>query len=203
MANLQMPPPSSYLHSYPSIQGCAKALIDSTAEGDCAHVKTLFDRGASIIEELLTILVDNGHAADEFLPLKTSAPLLSGPWGLMHDTCTTANAAAKRIVEVKNAAGIEFYGAERWAALDPLERETFDVLCFNRTRQSSPSPPTTASPRRCSRSCSPHTRPRCAGCWGLSRASISTASSSFAPSASSSTPSEPSLLLLSWVCLLT
>ena len=117
------------------MQGCAKVLIDSTAEGVCAHVTTLFDRGASIIEKLRTILVDNGHAADEFLPLKSSAPLLTGLCGLMHDTCATANAAAKRIIDAKNAAGIEFYGAEGWAALDPSQRETFDVLCFNHTRQ--------------------------------------------------------------------
>ena len=117
------------------MQGCAKVLVDSTAEGVCAHVKTLFDRGASIIKELRTILVDNGHSADEFLPLKSSAPLLSGLCGLMHDACATANAAARRIVEAKNAAGDEFYGAERWAALDPSERETFDVVCFDHTRQ--------------------------------------------------------------------
>ena len=115
------------------MQGCGKVLIDSTAEGVSAHVKTLFDRGASIINELRTTLVDNGHAADEFLPRKSSATLLSGLCDLMHDTCATANEA--RIVEAKNAASIEFYGAERWAALDPSERETFDVLCFNHTRQ--------------------------------------------------------------------
>ena len=117
------------------MQGCAKVLIDSTAEGVCAHVKTLFDRGASIIEELRTILTENGHSADEFLPLKSSAHLLAGLCGLMHGTCATANAAAQRIVEAKNAAGIEHYGAEEWAALDPSKRETFDVLCFNHTRQ--------------------------------------------------------------------
>ncbi len=53
----------------------------------------------------------------------------------MHDTCATAIAAARRIIEAKNAAGVEFYGAEGWAALDPSQRETFDVLCFNHTRQ--------------------------------------------------------------------
>jgi len=116
------------------MQGCTKVLIDSTAEGVCAHVKTLFDRGASIIEELRTILTENGYRADEFLPLKSSAPLLAGLCSLMHDTCATANAAAQRIVETKNAAGIEHYGAEEWAALDPSKRETFDVLCFNHTR---------------------------------------------------------------------
>ena len=119
----------------PSIQGCAKVLVDGTAEGVCGHVKTLFDRGAMIVEDLRAILTDNGHDADVYLPFKSSAPFLTNLQAVMHDTCATANAAARRIIEAKNSAGIAFYGEEAWAALNPSERETFDGLCFNHTRQ--------------------------------------------------------------------
>ena len=118
-----------------SAQGCAKILINGTADGIAAHVKTLLDRGFDIVKELRAILDKNGHDADESLPLKSDAPFLTRLGALMHDTCATANLAAKRIIEAKNELRVATFGAAGWVTLSPEYRETFDGLCANHTRQ--------------------------------------------------------------------
>ena len=94
-------------------QGCAKVLINGTADGIAAHVKTLFDRGFDIVAKLRAILDKNDHDVDEFLPMTSEAPFITRLGALMHDTCATANLAAKRIIEAKNEAGIATFGAEQ------------------------------------------------------------------------------------------
>ena len=96
-------------------------------------MKTLFERGFDIVKELRAILDKNGHDADELLPMKSDAPFLTRLGALMHDT--TANLAAKRIIEAKNELGVATFGAAGWATLSPEDRETFDGLCANHTRQ--------------------------------------------------------------------
>ena len=143
----------------PSAQGCAKVLINGTADGIAAHVKTLFDRGFDIVKELRAILDKNGHDADESLPMKSDKLFLNRLGALMHDTCATANLAAKRIIEAKNELGVATFGAAGWATLSPEDRETFDGLCANHTRQR----PVTAydrSPRPLFTSSSSTSRPR-------------------------------------------
>ena len=98
-------------------------------------MKTLFERGFDIVKELRAILDQNGHDADESLPMKSDAPFLTRLGALMHDTCATANLAAKRIIEAKNELGVATFGAAGWATLSPEDRETFDGLCANHTRQ--------------------------------------------------------------------
>ena len=98
-------------------------------------MKYTLERGQAIVAELRAILVKNEYDADEYLPLKSDAPFITRLGGLMHDTCNTANLAAVRIIEAKNEAGIATFGREAWEALPPEERETFDALCFNHTRQ--------------------------------------------------------------------
>ena len=88
-----------------------------------------------IVADLRAILVKNENDEDEYLTLKSDAPLITRLGGIMHDTCNTANLAAVRIIEAKNEAGIATFGREAWDALPPEERETFDALCFNHTRQ--------------------------------------------------------------------
>jgi hypothetical protein len=53
----------------------------------------------------------------------------------MHDTCNTANKAAKLIIEAKNEAGVAFYGEAVWAEMSQEDRQIFDGLCCNHTRQ--------------------------------------------------------------------
>ena len=67
--------------------------------------------------------------------MKSDAPFLTRLGALMHDTCATANLAAKRIIEAKNELGVATFGAAGWATLSPKDRETFDGLCANHTRQ--------------------------------------------------------------------
>ena len=110
-------------------------LVSGTAEGITAHVKALFERGQETVKTLRAIITENGHDADIVLPLHSEFPLLTRLGGLMHDTCNTANAAAKLIIEAKNEMGILAFGAAEWAALPPEMRETFDAKCFNHTRQ--------------------------------------------------------------------
>ena len=97
-----------------AFQGCAKVLINGTAEGIAAHVTTLFGRGMEIVKELRRILTELGFDADGFLPLESEAPLIIGLKAIMHDTCHTANLAAKRIIEAKNEAGVATFGAAGW-----------------------------------------------------------------------------------------
>ena len=84
------------------------------AEGIAAHVTTLFGRGMEIVKELRRILTELRFDADEFLPLESEAPLIIGLKAIMHDTCNTANLAAKRIIEAKNEAGVATFGAAGW-----------------------------------------------------------------------------------------
>ena len=41
------------------------------------HVKTLLKRGVEIVKELRSNLIELGHDADEFLPLKSDAPFIT------------------------------------------------------------------------------------------------------------------------------
>ena len=91
-------------------------------------MKTLFERGFDIVKKLRAILDKNGHDADESLPMKPDTPFLTRLVALMHDTCATANLAARRIIEAKSSWGCDLRGAER-ATLSPEDRETFDGLC--------------------------------------------------------------------------
>ena len=85
--------------------------------------------------ELRSNLIELGHDADEFLPLKLDAPFITRLGAIMHDTCNTTNKAARLIIEAENEAGVATFGAAGWASLPPEERETFDGLCANHTRQ--------------------------------------------------------------------
>ena len=101
-------------------------------------MKTLCLRGKDIVKRVRAILVANQHDPDKYLPHKSvesDEPYIAGLGALMHDTCNTASKAAKLIIEAKNAAGVAFYGEAGWAAMPLEDRETFDGLCFNHTRQ--------------------------------------------------------------------
>jgi hypothetical protein len=82
-------------------------------------VKYTLKRGQIIVADLRAILVKNEYNEDEYLTLKSDAPLITRLGGIMHDTCNTANLAAVRIIEAKNEAGIATFGREAWEALPP------------------------------------------------------------------------------------
>ena len=86
--------------------------------------------------ELRDILRTLGLDPDEFLPIRLGeGPFIAHMKATMRDTCNTARAASRRIIEEKNLAGIAHFGEEVWEGLPPQLRETFDGDCCNHLRQ--------------------------------------------------------------------
>ena len=99
-------------------------------------MKMLLERGFLIIEKIRDILRDLGDDPDELCPYaQPDVPFMVRVEALMHDTCNTAEAAAKLLISEKNEMGIEHFGEEAWAAMPEERRRTFDVDCGNHTRQ--------------------------------------------------------------------
>ena len=89
-----------------------------------------------IVEKIRDILRDLGEDPDELCPYaQPDVPPLVRVEALMHDTCATAEAAAKLLMSEKDEMGIEHFGEEAWAAMPEDRRRTFDVDCANHTRQ--------------------------------------------------------------------
>jgi hypothetical protein len=70
-----------------------------------------------------------GEEADTYIPLVSGGINLSKLCGVMHDTCNSANAIARRVRVLRDESGSELYGEEEWRRMLGLhEREWLDFL---------------------------------------------------------------------------
>jgi len=106
-------------------------LVGGTAEEVTAHVEETWDRGQAGVDALRLRLGDD---ADRLAPLVNGGANLLKIRSLMHDTCNTANATAKKIAELVQSKGEQFYGTAAWQALPEEDRCVLDFLCGNHTR---------------------------------------------------------------------
>ncbi len=76
-----------------------------------------------------------GEEADTYIPLVNGGINLSKLCGIMHDTCHSANAIARRVRVLRDESGSELYGEEEWGRmLGEHEHEWQDFLCGNHSR---------------------------------------------------------------------
>ena len=111
---------------------CAGLLTGGTALKVGEHVKVFWQRGQQAMMMLREVM---GGEADMYVPLVNGGISLSKLCGVMHDTCNSANAIARRIRVLRDESGSELYGDEEWRRmLGVHEREWLDFLCGNHLR---------------------------------------------------------------------
>ena len=74
------------------------------------------------------------YLADLLVPLVNGGVRLHKIFGLMHDTCNTANRVAHLMAELRETKARAFYGDEVWDAADPCLTIVHDFLCGNHSR---------------------------------------------------------------------
>ncbi len=131
---------------------CAGILPCSTAEETIEHVVKTWDRGQvystpmrcmhvgpnppprlqTIVE---MVRAELGSAiCDELVPLVNGGVRLHKIFGLMHDTCSTANRVAALMAELRDRKSRAFHGDEAWDVADPCQKIVHDFLCGNHSR---------------------------------------------------------------------
>jgi hypothetical protein len=68
---------------------------------------------------------------DTLAPLRDGGLMLHTIFGIMHDTCATANLVAELMASVRNEVGQDYYGLD---GKDNKAKPMFDFLCGNHTR---------------------------------------------------------------------
>ena len=71
---------------------------------------------------------------DSLVPLVNGGVKLHKIFGLMHDTCSTANRVAELMAELREKKAREFVGEDAWAVFDPCQKVVHDFLCGNHSR---------------------------------------------------------------------
>ena len=71
---------------------------------------------------------------DQLVPLVNGGVGLHKIFGLMHDTCNTANRVAQLMAELRETKARAFYGDTAWDAADPCQTIVHDFLCGNHSR---------------------------------------------------------------------
>jgi len=71
---------------------------------------------------------------DELVPLVNGGAQLHKIFGLMHDTCSTANRVASLMAELRDTKARAFHGDAAWDAADPCQKIVHDFLCGNHSR---------------------------------------------------------------------
>jgi hypothetical protein len=72
--------------------------------------------------------------ADEFVPLVNGGVQLHKIFGIMHDTCHTANRVARVMAELREEKARAYHGEDVWDELDPCLKVVHDFLCGNHSR---------------------------------------------------------------------
>ncbi len=70
---------------------------------------------------------------DQLVPLANGGVALHKIFGLMHNTCSTANRVAELMAELRDESRL-FHGDEAWNSADPCFKEVHDFLCGNHSR---------------------------------------------------------------------
>ena len=111
---------------------CAGLLPSSTAAETVEHVKKIWERGRACVEMVREQL--GADLKDTLAPLKNGGLMLHKIFGLMHDTCSTANLVAELMASVRDEVGEEYFGTDEWDGRDNKAKPMFDFLCGNHTR---------------------------------------------------------------------
>ena len=73
-------------------------------------------------------------AAEELVPMVKGGVQLHKIFGVMHDTCHTANRVARLMVELQEDKARAYHGDDAWEDLDPCQKVVHDFLCGNHSR---------------------------------------------------------------------
>jgi hypothetical protein len=111
---------------------CAGILPSSTAVETVEHVKKTWERGNACVDLVREQL--GPDLQDVLAPLNEGGLMLHKIFGIMHDTCSTANLVAELMALTRDEIVQEFYGAEEWDGKENKAKPMFDFLCGNHTR---------------------------------------------------------------------
>ena len=106
-------------------------LVGSTAGEIASHIEGAWDVGQRAIALLREEL---GGEADTYVPLTNGGVQLHKLRGVMHDTCVTANLAAKMIGDLRELSGQLQFGYDEWEHKAKEDKPWFDFLCSNHVR---------------------------------------------------------------------
>ena len=111
---------------------CAGILPDSTAEETIVHVRETWERG----RQAVTMVRDSlgPDLQDILAPEIDGGVRLHKIFGLMHDTCATANLVAELMAQLRDQEGREYHGMDVWDGKENKAKPMFDFLCGNHTR---------------------------------------------------------------------
>jgi len=113
---------------------CMKTLIGGTAQEVADHVVLQFERAQAHVDRLRDELSKGGFDPDELVPVVDGGVNMHKVRSLMHDTCNTANASAKKMKDAANDAGKAHFGAAVWENMPEERTMVLDYLCGNHTR---------------------------------------------------------------------
>jgi hypothetical protein len=110
---------------------CAGLLPGSSSAKVAEHVRLTWERG----QHLVTLVrAELGEQADALVPLTNGGVVLAKLQGVMHDTCNTANAIARRVKAIRDDSGINLFGVEAWQEMEGDSVGWQDFLCGNHSR---------------------------------------------------------------------
>jgi hypothetical protein len=110
---------------------CAGLLTGSSSAMVAEHVRVTWERGQHLLELLR---VELGDMTDAFVPLTNGGIVLAKLQGVMHDTCSVANAIARRMKVLRDDSGKDLYGVEEWKSMEEYDVGWQDFLCGNHSR---------------------------------------------------------------------
>ena len=111
---------------------CAGLLPSSTAAETVEHIANTWERGRACVGLVRQAL--GPDLQDTLAPLKDGGLMLHKIFGIMHDTCATANLVAELMASARNEDGREHFGLDEWEGKDNKAKPMFDFLCGNHTR---------------------------------------------------------------------
>jgi hypothetical protein len=111
---------------------CPGLLPSSTAAETVEHIAKTWERGRACVELVREEL--GPDLEDTLAPLKDGGLMLHKIFGIMHDTCATANLVAELIASAQNEDGRDHFGLDAWDGKDNKAKPMFDFLCGNHTR---------------------------------------------------------------------
>jgi hypothetical protein len=71
---------------------------------------------------------------EQLVPLANGGVAVHKIFGLMHDTCSTANLVAQLMAELRDEQARLFHGEEAWNSMDPCVKVVHNFLCGNHSR---------------------------------------------------------------------
>ena len=107
-------------------------LVGADAEAVKKHVKLSWERGQQVVELIREALPEELRGV--LVPMKRGGVNFMKMLSTMNDCCAAAQLTAKKMVELKDEAGIEAYGEEGWRALPDSATMCLSFLCGNHIR---------------------------------------------------------------------